>query len=342
VPGDQVSVILGILPLGLSVIFGSAAVAKLNDRSGFRTVLLGFGLPRRLAAWTAQALPPVEVAVAAALLIAPVTRVAAIAGAALLALFTTAVLAALVTGRRPLCGCFGGTRAIGRHTLVRNAALLAAALAISVAGRGVPLPATAEAGAAAALILAVLAVAAYRGLRRRGEELLRRDTLEEASAEADAEKAVPIRAAVGVAALVAAGAAAARPTDDLEALRVLLEGARPQLVRSGRRASRRVKAQTASGARAAGRAASDALSTQRKELLDLRARVLVLQVQDPRAENARRLSAESLALFAASLARVQAAMRSAPKPAAKQLTQARQLLQEALYRGSRAGYLLEA
>jgi uncharacterized membrane protein YphA (DoxX/SURF4 family) len=330
------------LRLGLAAVFTAASLAKLSDRAGFRGVLLGFGLPLRAATWLADLLPLAELVVAGALILSVAAQAAAFLATALLLVFTIAVMAALATGRRPTCGCFGGSRAIGGRTLARNALLLTAAVTVWRSGAGAHAPQAFESGTAAVLVVGVLTVATYRGLRRRGEELLRRDVLAEVNAEAAAgARAAPLVAATGVVALVAAGTACARPADDLEALRGLIEAARPQLIRSGQQARTKVRAQTPSGGRRARRAAAAALAEQRNQVLELRVRVLALQIQDSRAENARRLAAESLALLAASVWRVQAATGTSPKLAFKQLAQARQLLQEALYRGSRAGLLLK-
>ena len=51
----------------LAAVFAIAGVAKLLDRPGAREALAGFGLPARLAAPLAVALPVVELSVAAAL-----------------------------------------------------------------------------------------------------------------------------------------------------------------------------------------------------------------------------------------------------------------------------------
>jgi hypothetical protein len=328
-------VVLLVVRIVLALVLGRAALAKLSDGVGFRAVLGGFGLPWRLAAALAKALPPIELAVGAALVVSPTARGASLAASSLLVVFTAAVLAAIASGRRPSCGCFGGGRPIGRQTLARNALLLSAALGVFFGG-GSRLPIAAEATAAVMLAFGVLSLAALEGLRRRGSELLREEALAAAASDA-----VPTRVTIAFAALALAGTAAAQPADDLETLRTLLDRAGPQLVGSGRRAGARVKAQKASPDRTKRRAAADALAAQRTQLLDLRARVLALQLQDGRAQNARRLAAESLALFAASISRVQNATGLPPKPAFEQLLEARTLLEQAIYRGSRAGYLLQ-
>jgi len=328
--------------VALALVRGRAALAKLSDRAHFRTALGGFGVPRPLVAALAAALPPVELAVGAMLLVSAASRAAALAAASLLGIFTLAVAAALLMGRRPSCGCFGGQSPIGPHTLVRNVLLLGAAVAVLAFGTGKPTPLPVEATAAGALVLAVLLRAAFRLLQLRGQALLRQEALEEAAAEANAAPgAAPIGAAIVVATLGTAGTAAAHPADDLETLRSLIESANPELLHAATRTRARIKAQKPSLSSAARRAAGDALTAERKQLLDLRTSILALQIQDPRAENARRLAAQSIALFAASISRVQAATTLPPKPAFAQLEQARALLQEAIYWASRVGWLLQ-
>ena len=107
----------------LAAVFAVAALAKLADREGSRRTLRGFGVPERLALIVALA----ELATAAALLGIPFYG--ALAALALLAVFSGAIVAALVRGVRPGCGCFGRVHSApaGRGTLVRNAALAACA-----------------------------------------------------------------------------------------------------------------------------------------------------------------------------------------------------------------------
>jgi Methylamine utilisation protein MauE len=105
--------------LVLAAVFGVAAVTKVADREGSRRTLRGFGVPERLALAVALA----ELATAAALLATPLYGT--LAALALLAGFSTAIVAALARGVRPDCGCFGRLHSApaGRGALVRNAAL---------------------------------------------------------------------------------------------------------------------------------------------------------------------------------------------------------------------------
>jgi hypothetical protein len=107
----------------LAAVFGVAAVAKLADREGSRRTLRAFGVPERLA----LAVPLAELATTAGLL--TTAFCGALAALALLAVFSAAIVAALVRGVRPDCGCFARVHSApaGRAALVRNIALVACA-----------------------------------------------------------------------------------------------------------------------------------------------------------------------------------------------------------------------
>lgn len=176
---------------GLLLLTGSA---KLTRRDATRVAATELGVPAKAASAAAYALPLVELASAAAMLLPPSGIERAGAGLALLlgACLTAVVARALMQGRRPECGCFGilvRTR-IGGGTLALDAAMTAAALLVAVYGPG---RATAVHGAAAAvlplaaalLVLVPLASAAHSAvaeLRKRCESLdLRLKTLEAAA-----------------------------------------------------------------------------------------------------------------------------------------------------------------
>jgi uncharacterized membrane protein YphA (DoxX/SURF4 family) len=122
----------------LAAVFTTAALTKLMDPSSLRSTFRDFGTGERLSGTAAFLLPPIEFAVAAAILIAPTARWGGVAGAALLVTFIGGILNALRQGRRPDCGCFGALRPtpIGRSTLIRNIALLAVAVFVAAAGPG--------------------------------------------------------------------------------------------------------------------------------------------------------------------------------------------------------------
>lgn len=171
----------------LAAVFTAAAAAKLADRRALRETLVDFGLPRSVAG-VAILVPAAELAVAVLLLPASTARPGALAGLALLALFTAAVAVQLARGHRPACNCFGATHArpIGPVTLVRNGALLACAAAVVAAGADDAGPSAVawlrdgELAAIGALGLtaACLAAALVCVLRRHGQVLARLDELE--------------------------------------------------------------------------------------------------------------------------------------------------------------------
>ncbi|MEU8895126.1 MauE/DoxX family redox-associated membrane protein [Nocardia sp. NPDC048505] len=169
-----------IVRLGLAVVFGLAAWAKLADRVGARQAVVDFGVPVRWAPAVAWALPAVEAGLAVALLIPWTAVVAAAAAVLVLGVFTGAIIRLLVLGRRPACSCFGAASntPIGRHTLIRNALLLLLAVLAGVSSaryQRVPqaLPADHAVGlVAAAACCAVLLwlLTEVRQVRRRLDE----------------------------------------------------------------------------------------------------------------------------------------------------------------------------
>lgn len=163
----------------LAAVFAVAAVAKLADRDGARRTLTGFGVPDRLVSPFAILLPLAELAVALALVPATSARYAAVGAAALLALFTAAVVVARLRGRKPDCHCFGRlhSKPAGAGTVLRN--VLLAAVAVLVVLRPGEGPSWVEMAVAAA-ILAVAAQAVLLAvlLRRYGRALRRIEELE--------------------------------------------------------------------------------------------------------------------------------------------------------------------
>jgi thiol-disulfide isomerase/thioredoxin/uncharacterized membrane protein YphA (DoxX/SURF4 family) len=122
----------------LAGVFAVSAVAKLRDRSGSRKAVEDFGVPRALVPAIAFALPLVELACAGLLLAGDAAATVGVAGALLLlATFTVAIAANLLSGRQVDCHCFGQLTS-GRtswRTVGRNVALLAvAAVPLTQAG----------------------------------------------------------------------------------------------------------------------------------------------------------------------------------------------------------------
>jgi thiol-disulfide isomerase/thioredoxin len=150
-------------------VFVAAAVGKLADRGGFRTNLVGFGIPAPLAAPLAALLPAIELATAATLIAAATAWYGALAALALLVGFLIALGANLAVGRTPPCHCFGAGNGdpIGARTLARTGtlALLAAVpVALGRADLGADPPARTVTFLAGADALAVALGAGVLGL----------------------------------------------------------------------------------------------------------------------------------------------------------------------------------
>ena len=116
----------------LAALFLTAALSKLTAIDEFHGVVRNFRLlPDGLARPVAMVLPVVEMAIAAGLLIGPLARPAALAAAALLAVFGLAITVNVLRGRTQIdCGCFrnGMKQRIGWATVARNGVLTALAL----------------------------------------------------------------------------------------------------------------------------------------------------------------------------------------------------------------------
>jgi hypothetical protein len=110
-----------------------SGAVKLRDPAAFAADIANYRLLPSLAPVLAASLPMIEIVLGSALLFAPSVwrRGAALAAAALLAVFTAALSQAVARGINVDCGCFGGAsgQASG-WTIVRDVALFAAALAI--------------------------------------------------------------------------------------------------------------------------------------------------------------------------------------------------------------------
>lgn len=124
--------LIAIAQLVLFAVFAIAGVAKLVDPAGFRNGLAGFGVPFGLHRPTAAALPWVELAVAALLLLPATVWWAGLAALLCLSAFTTLIGLHLAQGRRPSCNCFGqaSPQPISGNSLLRNGALIACSLLI--------------------------------------------------------------------------------------------------------------------------------------------------------------------------------------------------------------------
>lgn len=114
--------IIVLLRIALSAIFGIAGVTKLLDPRGTRDAARNFGSPKSLAPALSFLLPLVELAIAVGLLFTGTIRASALAALLLLGLFVFAISVNLARGRTHDCHCFGQlySRPLGWPTLVRN------------------------------------------------------------------------------------------------------------------------------------------------------------------------------------------------------------------------------
>jgi uncharacterized membrane protein YphA (DoxX/SURF4 family)/thiol-disulfide isomerase/thioredoxin len=126
----------------LAAVFVVAGVGKLIDLGGSRRAMEEFGLPAGVAAVAAPALPMLELAVAAGLLINPAARFAALLGLVLLVAFIAGIVRVTSQGRAPDCHCFGQfhSEPAGPSTILRNVLLAALAGTVVVAGAGPAIP----------------------------------------------------------------------------------------------------------------------------------------------------------------------------------------------------------
>lgn len=124
----------------LTFVFVHAALPKLGTPDTFEGVVANYRiLPRWLVRPVARGLPIVEIAVAAGLLLPPTRPLAAIAAAALLAVFALAIAVNVLRGRLDIdCGCFRSEtrQGIGWRYVLRNLVLIGVALAMTAPGSG--------------------------------------------------------------------------------------------------------------------------------------------------------------------------------------------------------------
>jgi len=160
-----------------SLVFATAGASKLAKPGTARRTLKEFGVDERLSA-LGVALAPIEISVAAALMLTRSARWGALVAGVLLLVFTGAMVRVLRSGRRPDCGCFGGVGSapVSVWSLARNAILFLASLLVAAAGPGDGVGVwTSSHGAVsvAALALAVLiaALVVMFGMRPRSASL---------------------------------------------------------------------------------------------------------------------------------------------------------------------------
>ena len=122
--------IIVLLRIALSAVFGVAGITKLIDPRGTREAVKNFGSPEPLAPALSIALPIVELAIAAGLLFTSTSRASALGGLLVLILFVVVISVNLARGRTHDCHCFGQiySRPLGWPTLARNAVFALGAL----------------------------------------------------------------------------------------------------------------------------------------------------------------------------------------------------------------------
>src|SRR4051794_20662789 len=118
----------------LTLVFATAGVAKLLDRSGTRRALSDFGVPASALAVGSILLPLAELATAIALIPPATAQGGGVAAAALLPGFSAGLALAMREGKGPDCHCFGQNPSgpAGRNTLLRNLALVVPAVFVAV------------------------------------------------------------------------------------------------------------------------------------------------------------------------------------------------------------------
>ena len=165
--------LLFALRAALALVWLASAGLKLRDPVRFRAALAGYELaPAGAAPALAALVSCLELALGVALLIPASGAAAALASAALLALYALAIAVNLARGRRALdCGCGGRAQPIHESLVARNLALAALALtaALPASGRAlVWLDAPTIAGGAAALAALYVALDAALANRALG------------------------------------------------------------------------------------------------------------------------------------------------------------------------------
>jgi len=129
-----------LLRLGLSAVFGVAAVTKFTDQRGTREAVENFGSPPSLAPTLAFLLPIAELAIAIGLLFTATTTASALGALIVLMVFVVAIGVNLARGRTHDCHCFGQlySRPLGWPTLIRNLIFAVAAAFLFLRSYGEP------------------------------------------------------------------------------------------------------------------------------------------------------------------------------------------------------------
>jgi putative oxidoreductase len=128
-----VSALLVALRVGLGALLLYAAATKIPDVAAFAESVANYRLlPPALVPGVAAAVIGVELVAGALLVVGRYTRAAALVASVLLAVFTAGLAQALLRGIDLRCGCFGGEEPATWLTVLRDVAMLAAAIAVFV------------------------------------------------------------------------------------------------------------------------------------------------------------------------------------------------------------------
>jgi len=162
-------VLSAVLRASLALLFGVAAAHKLRAPRAFAAVLAEYRLlPAAASLPLGIALAGAELALALALCVPPLAREAALAAALLLALYGAAIAIELARGiDLEDCGCGFGARPLEAGLLLRNALLVAAALAAALPTSARALGATDVLTIVAGTATSALVFAAADGLAAR-------------------------------------------------------------------------------------------------------------------------------------------------------------------------------
>jgi uncharacterized membrane protein YphA (DoxX/SURF4 family) len=111
--------------------FVVAAIGKLRDPAGTKSGTLDLGVSPRVAALVARVLAPLELLICVLLIWQ--AKLGGIFAAALVLVFTVAIVLTLRRGKTPVCHCFGqrSSQPIGTDTIVRNTMLFILAVVVA-------------------------------------------------------------------------------------------------------------------------------------------------------------------------------------------------------------------
>ena len=116
------ALLIALVRLMLSLVFGVAGITKLTDQKGTREAVMNFGAPKAAAPSIAVVLPLIELVIAIGLLFSATAWLSALAAVLVLGIFVVAISINLAQGKTHECHCFGQiySRPLGWSTLVRN------------------------------------------------------------------------------------------------------------------------------------------------------------------------------------------------------------------------------